>query len=105
MTKTLNASRTVLANLLSDCDDNTTDHVLWVDHNGQVRLNALSRGETANSFAALNERDIQFRLDTFQRGEGYVGPAASKDPIWINRLYVALDRLWTNDTKGLVKSF
>jgi hypothetical protein len=105
MTSTLNASRSVLANLLSHCDDNAADHVLWVGHDGQVHLDALSRGVTANSFAALNEPDIKFRLDTFQRGEGYVGSAASKDQIWVNRLFVALDRLWTNDTNGLVKTF
>jgi len=105
MTSTLNASRSVLASVLSQCDDNAADHVLWVGHDGQVHLDALPRGVTANSFAALNEPDIKFRLDTFQRGDGYVGPAASKDQIWINRLFVALDRLWANDTKGLVKTF
>jgi hypothetical protein len=70
-----------------------------------VHLEALERGVTANSFAALKEADLKFRLDTFQRGAGYVGPAASKDAVWINRLFVAIDRLWNNDTKGLVKSY
>jgi hypothetical protein len=105
MTSTLNASRNVLASLLSQCDDSVADHVLWVDHNGQVHLDPLDRGVTANSFAVLNEAEMKFRLDTFQRGEGYVGPEASKDAIWINRLFVAIERLWANDTKGLVKSF
>lgn len=105
MTATLNASRTVLANLLSECDDNAADHVLWVGHDGQVHLDALPQGVSANSFAALNEADIKFRLDAFQRGDGYVGRASSKDQIWINRLFVAIDRLWADDTSGLVKKF
>jgi len=105
MTSTLNASRSVLASLLSQCDDNAADHVLWVSHDGQVHLDPLERGRSANSFAELNASEIKFRLDAFQRGDGYVGPAASKDAIWINRLFVAIDRLWANETTGLVKSF
>jgi hypothetical protein len=105
MTATLNASRNVLASLLSQCDDNAADHVLWVSHDGQVHLDPLERGVSANSFAERNAPEIKFRLDAFQRGDGYVGAAASKDAIWINRLFVALDRLWANDTTGLVKSF
>jgi len=105
MTNTLNAPRSVLASLLSQCDDNAADHMLWVSHDGQVHLDPLGRGVSANRFAELNASEIKFRLDAFQRGDGYVGPAASKDPIWINRLFVALDRLWANEITGLVKSF
>jgi hypothetical protein len=105
MTSALNASRTVLASLLSQCDDNVGDHLLWVSQDGRVYLEPLARGMSAAQFEELNAPELKFRLDVFRRGEGYVGLGAAKDQIWVNRLFLAIDRLWAADTTGFVKSF
>jgi hypothetical protein len=105
MTSTLNASRSVLAGLLSQCNDNVGDHLLWVSEDGHVHLEPLARGMSAANFEELNASELKFRLDVFRRGEGYVGPDAAKDQIWVNRLFLAIERLWAADTTGSVKSF
>jgi hypothetical protein len=104
MTSTLQASRGALSGLVAECDDRAGDHVLWVNHDGVVHLDALERGVTAAGFAERNAPELKFYFDLFWRGDGYVGPAAAKDTIWINRLFVVLDRLWTAHTTGFVKN-
>lgn len=104
MTSTLQVSKGALSGLVAECNDNAADHVLWVSDEGTVHLDVLARGVTAAGFAELNAPELKFYLDPFRRGDGYVGPAASRDTIWINRLFLALDRRWRDDATGLVKN-
>jgi hypothetical protein len=105
MNTVLSASRSMLASLISRCDDSVADHLLWVSKDGQVHLEPLERGVTAARFAAQNAAKMKFRLDVFRHGEGYVGLGAAQDEIWVNRLFLAIDRLWTADATGFVTSF
>jgi hypothetical protein len=100
-----NSSRSGLASLLSACDDDASDHLLWVSQKGQVNLQPLVDAATAASFARASEGEVKFHLETFHRGDGYVGPAAAKDAIWINRLFSAIERSWTDKITGCIKSF
>jgi hypothetical protein len=104
MTSTLQVSKRALSGLVGQCDDSAADHLLWVSCEGTVHLDVLARGITAAGFAELNAPELKFYLDPFRRGEGYVGPAAATDTIWINRLFLALERLWAADTTGFVKN-
>ena len=99
------ASRNQLVGLLSQCNDNAAHHLLWVTQKGEVHIAPLSAGLSAAAFAHQNAEEMKFRLEVFQRGSGYVGSAASQDLIWVNRLYQALTRFWTNDAKGCLDSF
>jgi hypothetical protein len=70
-----------------------------------VHVEPLSGGVSAAVFAHQNAAEIKFRLETFQRGSGYVGSAAAQDLIWVNRLYNALLRFWTTGAQGSLDSF
>jgi hypothetical protein len=104
MTSTLQVSKGALSGLVAQCDDRAADHVLWVSHEGTVHLDVLARGMSGAGFAELNAPELKFYLDPFRRGDGYVGAVAAKDAIWINRLLLALERLWAADTTGFVKN-
>jgi len=100
-----NSSRNQLVSLLSQCNDAATHHLLWVSQNGEVYIEPLPGGVSAAVFAHNHAAKMKFRLELFQRGSGYVGPAAAQDTIWVDRLYQALTRFWTSGAKGILDSF
>ena len=61
---------------------------------GGVHLTALPDDLTPAGFAKTNSNVVKFRLETFNRGNGYVGLEAVKDKRWMERLFIALDQAW-----------
>jgi hypothetical protein len=57
----------------------TTDGILYI-----------SEGIVGN----LQTEDLAFRLETWDRGNGYVGPDAAKDGEWVSRIYKAVQDNW-----------
>jgi hypothetical protein len=74
--------------------------MLWLDFQGSVHLTALPPDLTPVGFAEINSYTVKFRLETFTRGNGYVGTTAAKDKQWIGRLFTVLDNAWKLDEKG-----
>ncbi|MFP5234753.1 MAG: hypothetical protein ACLGSD_02535 [Acidobacteriota bacterium] len=94
-----------LMNLLAKQDDNAGHHVIWVGHDGEVHIDLLPRRLNPAGFSAENRSRIKFRLETCDRGNGYVGPSAATDSAWVDQLYGALLRLWEEDYEGYCDAF
>ena len=48
---------------------------------------------------------IKFRFETNAAGAGYVGKSASKNALWVKRIFKAVNENWSNPTNSLVTSF
>lgn len=68
--------------------------------NSQIRVR--EDGIVYLSYVVGNEdlEGLQFRLESFSAGSGYVGVKASEDEAWIERLYSALKQNWSSKTRG-----
>jgi hypothetical protein len=72
-----------LAELFASVDDDAAHHTLWVGVDGGVHIDRFE------SFVRFELPDVKFRTETFDRGNGYVGKEAAKDPV-----YVAKELRW-----------
>lgn len=95
-----NPTRAELQALLVECDDTAAHHVAWVGYDGTVHIDPVPEDLTPVGFAERKKSVIKFRLETFERGNGYVGPAAAQDDIWLDRLFTALQEFWTKHAEG-----
>jgi len=91
--------------LVSQFHDDESDHIIWVDKDGDVHITPLSEDLTPAGWTTQNSELIKFRLETLMEGNGYVGIDASQDDSWINRLYKALITNWEKDSQGYIDNF
>lgn len=82
-----------LCELIKECDDEAGHHVLWVTKNGDVRVSRVPKDKTPVDFEEA-EPEMQLRYETFEAGNGYVGPEAAEDEGWVNQLFDALVNEW-----------
>lgn len=85
-------TRDQLRQLLAVADDRAGPHVLWVNEEGTVHLTRLPAGGAAVFESA--HPDVRVRLETFERGNEYVGPAAAADEGWVAELFDRLLSEW-----------
>lgn len=78
-----------LLELIKDCDDRATNHVLWVAKNGDVHVSRIPKDTPP-----VNLQDAQLRFETFEAGNEYVGPKAAEDRDWIGELFDTLTNSW-----------
>jgi hypothetical protein len=105
MNMAANPTRPQLDGLIATADDEAAHHMLWLDFQGGVHLTALPNDLTPAGFAKTNSNVVKFRLETFNRGNGYVGLEAVKDKRWMERLFIALDQAWKMDETGYCDEF
>lgn len=95
-----NATLDQLRDLVSHCDADHENHSLWVDQQGEVHITAIPQDLTPALWATQHKDLIRFRFETFQAGEGYLGPEAASNDNWMNRLFNSLIRLWEAGATG-----
>jgi hypothetical protein len=83
-----------LRQLLAPCNDSAGHHILWVSKAGDVRLSRVAPDLPPVGFEQTHP-DLQFRYETFQRGNEYVGPDAAGDDEWVSELFSSLLKEWT----------
>jgi len=105
MNLTQNPTQAELKQLLMKCDDKAGHHIIWVDHQGEVRISLILEGNTPANFARENAERIKFRLETFGIGNDYTGATAASDKEWVERLYKALNNLWADGYRGYCDGF
>ena len=88
-----NPSKEQLRELLAPCDD-ARSHCCWVDIDGQVHVSQIPDDCSVVSFAAHLRGKMKFRLETFSPGGKCVGPEATADLEWIDKLFGTLTDLW-----------
>ncbi len=88
-----------LIQLIARVDDTKDSHILYVSKNGDVHLTAF-RADTAAGSDYANEDTLQFILDTFMIGKGFVGWQATQDSEWMEEIFLELNEHWTYTTTG-----
>ena len=79
--------------LIGSADDGV-DHQIRVADNGRVFL--------AETVGAKGLKGIQFRFETFDAGNGYVGHDAAENYQYIYQIYLTLKKNWENGYAGYV---
>ena len=85
---------TELKQLILQCDDNASDHIIWVDHHGNVKISPL-QNLLPNDFSKA--KNIKFRLETCVRGHELVGPTAANDKELMEDVFKTLVKLWNEN--------
>jgi len=88
-----------LHRLIASVDDKQDSHILYVNKTGDVFL-APFRADTAAGADYANEETLQFVLDTFILGKGFVGQQATQDQEWMDELFSELNEHWASKTTG-----
>jgi len=102
MKLTDNPTKEQLRELIASRDDDAANHVMWVDHAGQVYLVPLDDSTTPSQYATHLKQDMRFRFETFERGNDYVGEAASQDEEHVDSLFDHLLESWQKGKTGYV---
>ena len=92
-----------LRNLVAGCDDGACSHIVWVEKNGDVHIEPNPEHILPKHWD--DRPSLQFRLETLDRGNGYVGPDAANDEEWVERLFKGLVDNWARGTQGYCDQF
>ncbi|ABB24681.1 hypothetical protein [Pelodictyon luteolum] len=82
-----------LQELFAVCNDNAGHHILWVDLQGEVRLDKVPDDLSPIGFKRACP-DMKMRMVTFQKGNDYVGENAARDESFMRSVYDALLNNW-----------
>jgi hypothetical protein len=91
-----------LCQLLSSCDDIEGNHIIWVDHDGNLNITLLPNKFTPAGWDNSMKGKIKFRYETLVAGNGYVGFEAAKDKKYIKELYKDLKNDWKKNRTGFI---
>lgn len=84
-----------IGQLFAGVDDRASHHVLWVDNHGTVHLDPVPSSGSSE----------RFRLETFVCGNGYVGPEAASDLVYVSKMRRNLETLWRQGARGYIDIF
>ncbi|MBA1200219.1 hypothetical protein G7009_00160 [Pseudomonas capeferrum] len=82
-----------LAQLFATRKDSLDDHLLWVNHSGQVRLDRVPPHITEAEFEE-HMPSMRARFKVYRRGQGYVGKKAAADTEFVGRVLQTLQQQW-----------
>ena len=95
-------TREQMRDLIGSADDNAASHVLWVDFDGGVHLDALDSAESQVTFEERHPGKMKFVGEILFMGNGYVGAAAAASPAYVDDTLAWLVRSWKKGATGLV---
>lgn len=75
------------------------------DQSRQLRVTVDGLAFLSNDIGNVALDNILFRLETWERGTGYVGKKASQDSEWVNRIEKALRENWPNPESDYIDSY
>ncbi len=82
-----------LARLFASRKDSHDDHILWINHTGNVRLDARSSHTDEHAFTQARS-ELFACLTMYRRGQGYVGKKAAADKNFMSDVLQALKAKW-----------
>jgi hypothetical protein len=82
-----------LQTLICACDDTAGSHILWVDKSGEVQITLLTN-ETPARWVNKNEKNIQFRYESYGANNDYVGENAANDDDYVTSVFNKLLEDW-----------
>lgn len=95
-----NPTEIQLQRLLARADDDAAHHLLWVGKSGEVHLDPLPENMNPIAFSEQRNTEMKFRLESFDRGNGYVGQHAAEDGPYVARLLGELTDAWVSGVDG-----
>ena len=72
------------------------------DRNWQLRVSELGLAELSEAVGNDDMKGLRFRLETWIRGNSYVGPQAAADPKWVAQVYQDLKENWPNPKSPVI---
>jgi len=75
-------------------DDASGHHILWINKDGDVRLDKLPEGTEPIHFQRIRT-DMLCRFETYSRGCGYVGAESAADHKFMTSVLSDLRHLWS----------
>ncbi len=75
------------------------------DRHHQLRVTTSGKAYLSTVAGNLELDDLAFRLETWLAGNGYVGPQASQDAGWVQRIHDCLKANWPNPTSTFIDQF
>jgi len=100
-----NPKQEQLAELLSKCDDEVGNHLLWVDKDGNVRIDLLDNKHPFHGTHPASWPNAKFRFETYAAGMNYAGLETSRDAKYVKYLYNVLIENWAKDAVGFIDSY
>ena len=70
--------------------------------NNQIRVTKTGIVFLSQTIGAEDISNLKFRFETFDAGNGYVGPLAAKDGEYIDELYNGLVATWKLNKTGYI---
>lgn len=104
-----------LRTYISQFNDQTHSHALWVDVKGEVNCHIYPSSETQQELSDKNEPadhnewmdqpNVQFILESFGCGMDYMGSNAAQDEEWVSILFRTLTENWRKKSRGYIGNF
>jgi len=89
-----------LKELVSKCNDEEFNHIIWVAKNGIVHIYPTTLSNPTREFESENGKNLQFWKGVYLKDNDYFGMEASEDSQYIQELYDSLIKNWKNKTYG-----
>jgi hypothetical protein len=96
----LNPEIVQLKELISNCDDDNFNHIIWVAKNGNVHIYATILSNPDSAFEKENGKNLQFWKGVYLMGNQYFGIEASNDTKYMQGLLDTLIKNWGKKTYG-----
>lgn len=86
-----NITETIFKEMLANANDEIS-HQLRVDWEGNVFLSTITGAKEID--------DVKFRWESWDAGNGYVGPRAASDDEYVKHSIESLQKCWKDDVRG-----
>jgi hypothetical protein len=89
-----------LKELIGKCDDENSNHIIWIAKNGSVHIYATTLSNPIHEFENENGKNLQFWKGVYFMGDLYFGIEASNDSKYLQDLYDNLIKNWNSEVYG-----
>jgi hypothetical protein len=100
MNLNLNPNLSQLKEMLSNCDDENFNHIIWVSKDGEVYIYETDKKNPTAIFDMEVGEHLKFWKGVFHSGNKYVGIEAANDEVYLINLLQDLITNWNNNISG-----
>jgi len=95
-----NAKATDFSGLIRNLND-TEMHRIWVNEDGDVFCDIVPANHTIDQWMSTKS-DLKFYMEVFLPNNGYVGPDAANDTLYITQYLDKLRAIWKEKRTGFI---
>ena len=101
MNLTKNPTPEQLAEIIAACDKDSGNHVLWVDHDGNVSIENIGNATPA-PWSGKEKHKYKFMWEMIPQGSSYLGYQAATDKEQVDYLFNRLIDHWRSGMTGVI---